>query len=300
MKHFKCTFCRSQKKTILKLLFNAKYRHNQNKKNNIKNKKKTMSFSVTFEKASDFKKIIDGIKDLSNEFNIDISPQKMHIDFMDSSVVCMCDINLSSSFFKHFECKKNSQIGINPKQMCTLMKCMPDKDEMSISYEENSDKLQLSSSKNGSKIFIKMNMLNIQTDTFSVPEYEIDSEFEMCSKHFKKMATDLSSLESDIIDISVKKDEIQFFVNGSLGSATITKKSQEDMTIKHKNDVSIKFAMKYIVQFSKLFVLSDKVNIKMTRDNPLIIQYKLGEGSDMNFYLAPSIDDMDEDDDLME
>jgi len=259
-----------------------------------------MSFNITFNKASDFKKIIDGVKDLISDFNIDFSPDGIYIQFMDTAVVSMCEITMHKNYFKSYDSQKNVQLGINCSKMGILLKCIANDNEMTFLYKEGSDKIEIRSCKKDEQINFKMNLITIENSRFDVPEMIPDSEFEMSSKDFKKICTDLATLDADVIDVGVSKDKLTIKVNGALAEVKLIKQAGDEIDIKHTRDISSNFSMKYMLHFCKLFTISNNINIQLTQNNPMRVKYDIGNKSEILFFLAPSMDEDDDDDEFME
>ncbi|KAK7036724.1 proliferating cell nuclear antigen [Paramarasmius palmivorus] len=81
------------------------------------------------------------------------------------------------------------------------------------------------------------------------------------------------------------------------GKATKTKKKKDDeeddsepVTIQMNSHVSLTFSLKYLVNFSKSASLTNKVELFMSNDVPLLVSYDFGPGY-IRYYLAPKIGD---------
>jgi proliferating cell nuclear antigen len=66
----------------------------------------------------------------------------------------------------------------------------------------------------------------------------------------------------------------------------------EDTTvIELKETVSLTFALRYLNFFTKATPLSSTVTLKMSKDVPLVVEYKIGDFGNLSYYLAPKIDE---------
>ncbi|OBZ73426.1 Proliferating cell nuclear antigen [Grifola frondosa] len=72
------------------------------------------------------------------------------------------------------------------------------------------------------------------------------------------------------------------------------KKSDDELPdgvrIEMNQAVTLTFSLKYLVNFSKSSSLSNKVQLMMSNDVPLLVAYNFGQGH-IRYYLAPKIGD---------
>merc|ERR1711964_613477 len=97
------------------------------------------------------------------------------------------------------------------------------------------------------------------------------------------------------------KEGVKFSVNGDIG--------QGDMTLKHNKEVDADmdesqrvkieleepvtqtFALRYLNFFTKATPLSKTVNLYMSPEVPLMVEYQMEELGFVRYYLAPKIED---------
>ncbi|KAL0060770.1 proliferating cell nuclear antigen [Marasmius tenuissimus] len=89
---------------------------------------------------------------------------------------------------------------------------------------------------------------------------------------------------------SAKKPRV---VNGKAkgkGKAKEDDDEDNDIVIQMNSHVSLTFSLKYLVNFSKSATLTNKVELYMSNDVPLLVSYDFGPGF-IRYYLAPKIGD---------
>ncbi|KAF8876973.1 proliferating cell nuclear antigen, N-terminal domain-containing protein [Gymnopilus junonius] len=74
----------------------------------------------------------------------------------------------------------------------------------------------------------------------------------------------------------------------SKGKATEEDESATDVIIEMNQHVCLTFSLKYLVNFSKSATLSNKVQLMMSNDVPLLVSYDFNQGY-IRYYLAPKI-----------
>lgn len=100
-------------------------------------------FEARLVEGQTLKQIVEAIKDLVNDTNIDISAEELSIQCMDSSHVSLVDVNLSAAAFDHFRCDKALSLGFNTGNMSKILKMMNKDDIVIMKAEDEGDTLTL-------------------------------------------------------------------------------------------------------------------------------------------------------------
>ena len=58
--------------------------------------------------------------------------------------------------------------------------------------------------------------------------------------------------------------------------------------------VTLTFALRYLSSFTKATPLSSQVSISMSKDLPIVVEYKIEDMGYVRYFLAPKIDDDEE------
>lgn len=98
--------------------------------------------------------------------------------------------------------------------------------------------------------------------------------------------------------ISVTKDGVKFSTAGDIGQANITvrqnatvEKEEESTVIDLQEPVTLNFALRYLNSFTKATPLAQTVTLSMSKELPVVVEYKIADMGHVRFYLAPKIDD---------
>ena len=89
------------------------------------------------------KNIVDSVKDLVNDANLDCSEEEISIQCMDSSHVSLVAVSLQAAAFDHFRCDRPLSLGINSGNMAKIMKMMGKEDVVVLKAEDEPDNLTL-------------------------------------------------------------------------------------------------------------------------------------------------------------
>ena len=104
------------------------------------------------------KKLIDSIKDLVSDINLEISPMGISLQAMDSSHVALVTLNLSSEGFEEYRCDKNTTLGLNLIDFGKVLKLAKPNDVMTILANEDNSFLTIKFD-NESKFIIILKLL---------------------------------------------------------------------------------------------------------------------------------------------
>ncbi|KAG5253781.1 proliferating cell nuclear antigen family protein [Salix suchowensis] len=233
------------------------------------------------------KKVLEAIKDLVNDANFDCSSSGFSLQAMDSSHVALVALLLRSEGFEHYRCDRNMSMGMNLGNMSKMLKCAGNDDIITIKGDDGSDTVTfMFESPTQDKIAdFEMKLMDIDSEHLGIPEAE-----------YQQLLRCLH-----LIVISVTKEGVKFSTRGDIGTANIvlrqntTVDKPEDATVIEMNEpVSLTFALRYMNSFTKATSLSNTVKISLSSELPVVVEYKIAEMGYVRFYLAPKIEE-DED-----
>ena len=117
----------------------------------------------------------------------------------------------------------------------------------------------------------------------------------MSSSEFTRICRELYSL-NETVNIETTKNVIKFGVNSESvgGMIKIEENDSENLdeqTLINVEDegVNLAFALRYLNMFTKASSLSQQVSLYLSKEFPLMVEYKLQQLGVLKFYLAPRI-----------
>lgn len=227
-----------------------------------------------------FVKIMEGVKDLCNEGNIDFTEQGMGMQVMDSAHVSLCTMSLRSNMFKKYSCPKAMSLGINFKTLSMMLRGA--KGELKL--KSVGDTLEVTVQKMTGTAQYSMNLMDIDSEYLALPETEYQAICVLSSMTFGKVMKDLSDF-SDTCLLHIG-ETLTLTANADSGKVTWT---SEDCKCNVLNTVdTLEFALRYMCLFSKCAV-SPKVLLSMSPDMPLSVTFPIEQHGFMRFYLAPKL-----------
>ena len=90
-----------------------------------------------------FKQIVESIKDLITDANMDCSEEEIGIQSMDSSHVSLVAVSLSAAGLDHYRCDRPVSLGFNSVNLSKILKCAGNDDIVTLKSDENADTLTL-------------------------------------------------------------------------------------------------------------------------------------------------------------
>lgn len=256
-------------------------------------------FEATLQQGNLLKKILEAIKDLVNEANLECSPSAVQLQAMDSSHVSLVTLLLKGSGFEQYRCDRSLTLGINMTSMSKILKCAGNDDSITLRCQDEADTVTfVFESKEKDKVSdFQLKLMQIDAESLGIPDQEYKAVVSMPSSEFQRICRDLSVL-GDTVNISVTKEGVRFAASGDIGAGNILLKQQksadkesENVTVDLQEPISLNFALRYLATFSKATALSDRVKLSLSTDVPLVVEYGIGEMGYIRYYLAPKIEE---------
>ncbi|CAH0378103.1 unnamed protein product [Pelagomonas calceolata] len=266
---------------------------------------KSTMFEATLQKASTLKKVIEAIKDLVTDGNIEVSETGMNLQAMDSSHVSLVSLVLHTDMFEHFRCDRNVTLGINLPNFAKILKCSGNDDSVTLKAQDDGENLAIVFESEGQERVseFELKLMDIDAESLGIPDQDYNTNVKMSSAEFQRIVRDMTVL-GDTCSIGCTKEGVKFSVSGDLGQGNITlrqtnsvDKEEEAVTIEMDEPVELNFALRYLGFFTKASPLCPRVTISMSPDVPIVVAYNVGGEKDtegagsLSFYLAPKIDE---------
>mmetsp|Transcript_24237 Transcript_24237/g.34673 ORF Transcript_24237/g.34673 Transcript_24237/m.34673 type:complete len:261 (-) Transcript_24237:1322-2104(-) len=259
-------------------------------------------FEARLTQGKVFKQLIEALKDLVQEANIDCSDDEISIQAMDNSHVSLVAVSLRSGGFDHFRCDRPISLGFNAANMGKILKCAGNDDIITLKAEDDGDALTMMfESPNGDRIAdFELKLMDIDSEQLGIPETDYKCTIQMPSGEFQRIIRDMQVL-GDTATISCTKEGVRFSVSGDLGTGNVLvrqngshEKEEERVLIEMQEPVELTFALRYLNFFTKATSLGGTVILSMSPEVPVVVEYPIGETGYIKYYLAPKIDEDEE------
>lgn len=253
-------------------------------------------FTATVKESLIIKKLIESIKDIVSEINLDVTTTGINLQAMDASHVALVSVTLSSEGFSSYLCDKPLTLGINVSNLWKLMKCGGNDDTLTLKSSADSSFLNIrfENQKLKKSCDFNLNLIQIESEHLGIPETSYGCEVTMSSNEFNRITKELYAL-SETVNIETNKNSISFSVNSEMVNGNIKidandSNSQDEMTIvKVEEPVNLAFALRYLNMFTKATALTEQVKLSLSTDYPLKVEYGLSGLGTLQYFLAPRI-----------
>lgn len=254
-----------------------------------------MRFEITDKKKRDiFITIFNHLKNFTDSLVLNIEPNRLYIQGMDSSHICVYELILQASWFQIWDITDSQTFGLSLPIFNKILHICSDKQSIHI-HSENDEDLEIdftSDEKGEFNKYLKMPLMDIDTDMLHIPDMDYEVDIEMDSKKFKTLIDELANFNETL---NITCDENQVSLESSSGEGTmnvvITPDDIDLLAVVEGKEIKTSYGIKYIAQMCQFYKLTSSCEIHITEDMPLQVKYKLDADCMMRFYLAPKIND---------
>ena len=255
-------------------------------------------FKAKMQDVSVLKKIVEAIKDIVNIVNIDANPTGLSFQAMDLSHVALVSLNLKSDGFQDYRADKNIPLGIKLVNLHKILKCADNSDVLTLECDDDPQQLTIkfdSQSQDKTSKFC-LNLMMQEDEQLQIPETVYSSRVTMPSGEFSRIIRELAQL-AESVKIKTTKKSITFEVHGDIVTGDMELKennsarANEAIKIDVDEQVTNSFSLTFLNQFTRATSLSDSVNLYMSENTPLVVEFPIAEYGNLKFYLAPKLNE---------
>lgn len=273
---------------------------------------KVFRFKTT--KAIIFKNLLEVIKPYMKETNITINSDGIKIATMDIAKKCVTYIKLDAKKFEIYECSKPMVFGIDTIVLFKAIKSATRRETLTFYMDENDqDKLgvELEDPFQGKIKTYKLTLLTLENKTVNIQDMQFDSVINMPSVQFQHIIKDIDLLNGKIVEIQSIGKQLIFSCNDGDAHFKVSLNEFEEMLsaeqkqLLHQNGEDLKsvkfskntdkivqgtFSLSYLMNFIKASHLCDTMNILLSNDKPLVLQYFVADLGEIRFLLMVTVE----------
>lgn len=239
--------------------------------------------------------MIEAVKEILPDTNIEISPDGIRILSMDPTHTTLIHMNLNSKNFESYYCSQKKIIGINMINFFKLIKTITNNDTLTLFIEKddmNHLGIKIENEIKKYSTTYKLHLMDLNDQVITVPPAQFTSVITMKSTDFQKICRDMNNI-SDEIEIKAVAGQLILSCNGDFANQeTILGESTNGGMTFSQNDDDIEivqgiFSLKYLTLFTKCTNLCQCIQIFLKNDYPLILCYDVGNLGSIRFCVAP-------------
>jgi proliferating cell nuclear antigen PCNA len=250
--------------------------------------------------AEIFSGLFQYIKLFTNDINIHFETERLFIQALDTSRVSIFEVYLPKSWFDVYNISdgNGAVVGINTNNLYKVLHAREKNQRLTMKMDDTSDdKILLDMTSDNPTIFDKhfeLPLMDIDTEMMHIPSMEYKADFSLPSNTFATLIDQLKMF-GETLRIECSEDKIQLF-SESLDSGKMSVDIPIDdlvsFAIEEDEQLDISFALTYLHNICLYSKLAKTVDISMTTNYPIRIQYLLDDSdAKIVYYLAPKIDD---------
>lgn len=239
------------------------------------------------------------LKNWSSHINMNFEKDRLYIQSMDKSHICLADIEIKNKWFSFFDCSSDYKISIDSAHFAVLLNYGSKHDTIELKCEdENSvDKLYVNflneKEKKGSfDHFFELNLIDADEDNLGIPNVEYDVDFTICSKKLVEVLTELNTFGENL-NIKCSENVIELNSHGDTTKlkVNIPVDDLDEYAIAEDDKIDISFSLSHICKMCLSMKICSSINVSLSSEYPMLFNYNLGDDSNVSFYIAPKITD---------
>ena len=251
-------------------------------------------FEVQTVQSSAFRILIEALKEILTDANLEFDETGLKIMAMDSSHTVLVHLKLNAEQFEVYKCKQRTVIGVNMINLFKLIKTMGNSDTLTLHLEEENQcmlGIRIENSEKNSITKFKLNLMDLHEENIQIPPPTFSSVITMPSIDFQKICRDMHNLAEEL-EIKSLGNQLIFSCNGDFASQeTCIGETNSGLSfIQNESPDEIVqgiFALKHLVLFGKCTNLCNSIELYLKNDYPLIIKYAVASLGEIKLCLAP-------------
>lgn len=246
-----------------------------------------------------FVAIFQLLKNWSSHINMHFENDKLYIQSMDKSHVCLADIEIKDKWFSVFDCSKNNKISVDSTHFAILMNYALKHDKLELKYEDENDvdKLYINflngkENKGAFDHFFELNLIDVDEDNLVIPEVDYDVEFTIDTKKLVEVLSELNTFGQDL-NIKCSESVVELNANGDTTKlkVNIPVDDLDEYAIAEGDAIDISFSLSHLCKMCLSMKMSSRINVAISGEYPMSLIYNLGDESKVSFFIAPKVSD---------
>jgi|UniRef100_A0A6C0JRS7 proliferating cell nuclear antigen len=248
--------------------------------------------------ATIFKQVIDALKDILMDVNLEIDETGLKIIAMDNTHVVLIHLKLEAEKFEEYFCSKKTYVGINMLKLHMLIKTIGTNDLLNLYIEKDDPNklgIKITNNEKNVETNYKLSTIDIDVLDVTIPPVDFTTTITMPSSYLQKIIRDMHNI-SEYIEIRNVEKSLILKCKGDFCSQETrlgSEKSQNIVIQKNKEYDNLEqeiiqgvFSLKYLLIFTKCTNLCPSVEIYLKNSYPIILRYSIASLGEIKLCLA--------------
>lgn len=251
-------------------------------------------FEVKTVQSGAFRTLIEALKEILTEANLEFDSQGMKIVAVDETHTVLVYLRLHADRFENFYCPVKHVLGVNMIYLFKLIKTMGNNDSLTIYLPANNPnklgiRMENTEKSQVTNFFLKL--FDTDVEDISIPSLNFTSIIHMHSADFQKICRDMNVL-GEKMEVTSSGTNLIFRCIGDFAEQeTVIADNQASMKVQTKGTtteiVQGIFQLKHLVLFTKCTTLCPSIELYLKNDYPLILRYMVANLGEVKLVLAP-------------
>lgn len=251
------------------------------------------------------KKLFEVLKQFIKDSDIVFNKEGIKMTYIDTSENSFTFLKLYADKFESFKCEKDVSIGINMNILFKTIKSINRREIVTMYVnegEEDNFYIEIYDPYVPKRRVFKMESLVLKNETTMIQPMSFDCIVNISTSQFQQIIKDIKLIEGKIVDIQNTNKKLIISSVGGLMEFTSTMKDvsgdegiEDDVNcIKFKNQdtdtdkiIQGRFKLSYLLDFIKASHLCENMNILISNDQPMILEYFVADLGVLRFVLVP-------------
>ena len=266
-----------------------------------------MSFTLKLDNSRILKVITETLSSIIDETEFKVTPKEFIITAMDPSRICLLKLAIKKESFDDYKCSKETKIGLNLDDLDKILKRSSSNDSLEIDFKETDQKIKIKMQREGKSRSRTFSLALIDLDREDIPmdnllKIEYPAKWVIDTDFLIEAIKD-AEIYSEILNTKAIKDEgLLFSSTGQIGEMEYSINVDDLIQSDIEETSSGAYSLTFLKAILKMAPITEKLEVSLKTDHPLKMIFSLLEGGELNYFLAPRVEeaDFDDDDDMDE
>ena len=266
-------------------------------------------FTIKMENSRILKSIVETLSSIIDETEFKVSPEEFIITAMDPSRICLLKLSIKKENFDDYKCSKESKIGLNLDDLDKILKRSATNDSIEINFKESDQKIKITMQReegNTRKRTFSLALIDLEREDVpmgNLLNIEYPSNW-VIDPDFLVEAIKDAEIYSEIMNMkAIVNEGLIFSSSGQIGEMEYNLGVDDLIESDIKETCMGAYSLTFLKAILKIASITEKLEISLKTDHPIKMIFNLLEGGELNYFLAPRVEEAefeDDDDNFME
>lgn len=235
--------------------------------------------------------IVDTVKEITSEVNLEFEADGIHLQAMDSNHISLVSMHIVVDDLVQYRCETATVVGVRMSTLSSMLKCIDHDGFLTLHLSDKQpDVLEIlfEDTKRAHTSRWTLRLLDISTDAFTIPAVQYTTTVSMPTLAFQRLFRSMASI-ADTCSVRVTSSaSVAWSATGDHGTCEETFAVSEICTIASSAPYEAAYALRHLLLFSKNEI-APWATLKLLDDTPLTFEQTILRGSVLRFFLAPKM-----------